>query len=138
MDNQKHKDALIKAYWGDHYDKFNKSGSIDSNGVIQIVNPKHLNTDIEFVQYKDIPNSWIPKELVGLDTNNGWVRILEDGSNLPEDGNYHFYDEWKGDDSEREDDGEDIYVYTQDRKEQFTKLFSHFRPVRPPFPKPLY
>jgi hypothetical protein len=70
--------------------------------------------------------------LVGIDRNNGWTRIEEGGVNLPNSGNYYFYDM-----KSTKDDGKNQYVFDELRKEQFTQWFTHYRPIEVT-PKPIY
>lgn len=92
MTNEELKLEAIKKAYGVHY----KANKITGNGWYLANDPNTCKPEQNGFELSnvDILSSltWRPKSLAGIENSRGWIRIEEDGSNLPkEDGDYWFY-----------------------------------------------
>jgi hypothetical protein len=86
MNNQEARKAAIKVAYGEYFDRVEKF--IDDNGFLS------METWHNIIGYNgihgidiDSKNNIRPGDLIGIETNNGWVR-LESGDDLPRNGEY--------------------------------------------------
>ena len=85
MTNEKLKQESIKNAYGEYWEQC----KIDENGWCDY--DDWLNFIGQSIYYDLFDWKMRPKSLFGIDNNNGWIRIEEDGSNLPkQSGEYWF------------------------------------------------
>ncbi|GGG97489.1 hypothetical protein [Pedobacter zeae] len=77
MTNEQAKQEAIKKAYGDHYGIFKPNENGIGSAIGGIDENKYETISSGFV------NTYRPKVLRGIETNNGWIRIEPDGSNLP-------------------------------------------------------
>ncbi|RZK62257.1 MAG: hypothetical protein EOO95_15275 [Pedobacter sp.] len=83
---QAKQEAIKKAFKECGYEKLLP---LNVNGWVKVKPHQYINSSLfERLKINNHIHSIRPKSLKHLDTNNGWVRIEHDGSNLPTD--------WKG------------------------------------------
>lgn len=86
MTTEELKQEAIKKAYGEYSDTFKEN--IDNEGWIDAawIENIEINIDIKagFDRYGTESTFIRPKSLAGIETNNGWIRIEEDGSNLPD------------------------------------------------------
>lgn len=71
----------IKEAYGNHYDDCNpdENGWTDwSKGVCELFLELNDNDKIDFLNF-DVSNTWRPLVLKGIENNNGWKTVGEDG-----------------------------------------------------------
>lgn len=87
MKNEELKQEAIKKAYGKHFDVL-KNFINDDGEVCKAICPDNTQNLFSNFFWDNLNGQWRPKSLSGIENNNGWTRILEDGSNLPESGNY--------------------------------------------------
>lgn len=137
MTNEEAKQQAIINVYGEYYEQFRKY--IDKNGWIaqsDIFLPSLDLPDSFEVEVKGFPpkgaTKWRPKQLQGIENNNGWIRI-ESENDLPKDdidchfmsGKYLYNGLW---------DNELKSFYCGLDK---VRIVSHYRPIETP-PKPIF
>lgn len=128
MINEELKQEAIKKAYGFGYrgDKINELGWFIMKNT-ESDKPNHngfSDCDVDIAAF-----AWRPKSLRGLETNNGWIKIEQDGSNLPKFGYYWVKNSENG----------EMYNSTIDpnRREAMVEYFSHYQPIIKPEP-PIY
>lgn len=87
MENKK-QEAIEKAY-GEHWETVKEY--VDKNGWCAVY--WNICELIGYSKPKSEGTKWRPISIKNLETNEGWISILPDGSNLPkEDGHVYIYD----------------------------------------------
>lgn len=85
MTNEELKQEAIKKAYGNEWDLLPQVAiecAYNNNGWI--FDAIHKPRDLSIDRHEFILNfKWRPKSLAGIENNNGWIRIKEDGSNLP-------------------------------------------------------
>lgn len=90
----KKNNAIVKA-WGHLWDKYKSKIIYDSWLDDSDIEPEDMEWIKENCSTGHVPDLiWRPKALSGLESNNGWTRIHEDGSNLPADKDEDVQDEY--------------------------------------------
>jgi hypothetical protein len=85
MTNEERKQEVIKNAYGEFYEICEP----DENGwsiiweSVLFYELEEAKIEIEYLEFNS-SNIWRPKTLSGIETNNNWIRIEEDGSNLPD------------------------------------------------------
>lgn len=76
-------EIIQEAYGEELYQELHERHIDPDDGFCKYWHPKFrkLPYQIEMIGNTGIP--WRPKSLSGIENNNGWTRIKEDGSNLP-------------------------------------------------------
>lgn len=101
MTNKEAKEKAIREAWGKYWDEVKDNvigmgtycGWAD-NDVIHY--NEDLGCDSKNFEFITTTGLYRPKQLSGIENNNGWIRIEPDGSNLPDrgaDGDYKAYNE---------------------------------------------
>jgi len=148
MTNQQLKQKAIQEAYGVEYDRLKEF--INCEGVF--VGDTYMISDELFDKWAFIPvtppikigkkiSGSRPKSLAGIDTNNGWKRIENDGSNLPnKQGAYLWY---RFDGTEQrlyyftKEDYPDTKMWEQHKLVFTSGEFTHYRPIKE-LPKPIY
>lgn len=113
-------EAIMKREGDNWYGGFKRHGEVYGNFVPELLK-QHINSD-----RIDNLNGWYkPKELKGIEDNNGWTRIEPDGSNLPKTNSEVWYETYPN-----------HYLYTSEGLEQQFEggEISHFKPRKPTRP----
>ena len=79
---------------------------------------------------------WRPKSLAGIENNNGWIRIEEDGSNLPKVRSICFVFNKRGE-TEEFHFGKQSHFGFLSETEYVLRHFQYFQPIIKPNP-PIY
>lgn len=134
MTNQEAKQEAIKKAYGEHWDEVQKISNIDENGWTDSHSfPSEYVIAQTTLQRGEDPMDFSarPKSLIGIEDNNGWIRIEPDGSNLPD---IHIDFIWL-----RKLDGEtkDKFHINGHSKSDIIKGYTHYKPITPEL-KPIY
>jgi len=90
MTNEQLKQQAIQEAYGEYYKHW--KSDINDNGELltDLPIPNQMRQDLKLRSFSTVLH--IPSLLIGIKDNNGWIRISEDGSNLPADeGKYFVY-----------------------------------------------
>lgn len=126
MTNEEAKQEAIKKAYGSSYEAFtpDKSGWGRAIGTIDLDR-----YDVEQNGYLDY---YRPKELQGIDDNNGWTRIEPDGSNMPTiNGDYKVIS------SDQDVDCSGSYDLNGLKEYLKKHSITHYKPLKEE-PKPIY
>ena len=85
MTNEQLKQEAIKNAYGEYWEKV--KDFVDENGWCDVSvysTIKHLDAEFAEIENENGQFDMRPKSLAGIDNNVGWIRIKEDGSNLPD------------------------------------------------------
>lgn len=92
MTNEEAKQEAIKKAYGEHWDKV--KDHVKESGGLSYQDCTLIFGDIDFyfgdnalshIWENDYSGYYFPKEIFNINNNNGWIRIEQDGSNLPTD-----------------------------------------------------
>jgi len=135
MTNEQLKKQAIQQAYGEYWEATIKF--VDENGWYSMPNGKRTEAFYDFLGRCDMRREldFRPKSLKGIESNNGWTRIEQDGSNLP--GNGKFKVGMKFYDSNIFSEEESIYDYIEVLNAYSMGLCTHYRPVVE-HPKPVY
>jgi hypothetical protein len=128
MTNEQLKQEAIKKAYGEYWEQV--KGFVDENGSCDYYKWfKVIGHKIDYMFSKDLRIR--PKSLSGIDNNNKWLCIKEDGSNLPkESGDYWFYTIHK-----------QVVLRSYNPRfglhERYANTYSHYQPIVKPLP-PIY
>lgn len=85
----------ISSAWGIFWNKYKEKIIYGSWLDGDDIEPSDMNWIKENCERSHVPDAlWRPKVLSGLESNNGWTRINDDGSNLPSDRTEQFQNEY--------------------------------------------
>lgn len=136
MTNAQLKQKAIQEAYGEHWEKV--KCHVDEDGYLHHPNGGEVTFDpfIGFMEEHPTKDVFRPKSLTGIDTNNGWTRIENDGSNLPE-GDIQTYNVGR-----MENEGFKIFYGIEVRANYIRQGhelndITHYRPVVE-LPKPIY
>jgi len=134
MKNEQLKIEAIKKAYGEYYEQAKPS----ENGWCRFGNITHkIFKELDMDGFSSFDSNTVrPKSLTGIETNNGWVRIEEDGSNLPKEKCVCFLFNKRGD-TESFAFGQQAYFGTMTETEYILKYFAHYQPIMKPEP-PIY
>ena len=129
MTNEQLKQEAIKNAYGEYWEILPNKDKVLIRGCIEI--NTYLNLELKFDKVFLTENLVRPKSLSGIETNNGWIRIKEDGSNLPkESGDYWFYTKHKQVLIRDYNPGFNLY-------ESYLNTYTHYQPIVKPL-LPIY
>jgi len=129
LTNKEAKENAIREAWGEWYELMrpymDEHGGITTAYVVGeewTVLKVRLAASIKKISFNvDEFAYYIPNAIKDIETNNSWIRIESDGSNLPEkEGGYRVV--W--------DNGEiDSIYYSESVKDFWLERFTHYKPI---------
>lgn len=140
MTNEDLKLEAIKKAYGGYWEEM--SPFVDENGWFD-KNSFYKNIfSFEVYQSQDLifthkDDNMIPTSIAGIENNNGWIRIEEDGSNLPKEP-YGLYTVLSKDPifvEEPKNQGiEEFWVNDENKVKDWISNYSHYQPIIKPEP----
>jgi len=120
MNNEQLKQEAIKKAYGEYYEQAKPS----ENGWCRFGNITHkIFKELDMVGFSSFDSNTVrPKSLAGIKTNNGWIRIEEDGSNLE---NYYPSEVWI-----KHNDGDILTIFAT--RNYLINNCSHYQPIIKP------
>lgn len=130
------KQEVIQKAYGSAWEKV--KNCVDDNGVFRANNPyehkpEHFGFKISDVYLVSSLN-WMPKSLLGIQNNNGWIKIESEADLPKEDGTYYIVCNGKV----------DVYNFIRERTEDdireveyWLSETTHYQPIIKPKP-PIY
>jgi len=128
------KEEKIKEAWGVLYEKYKERISLD-DGYLHIKSNKALKevksifNEIQFTVGGGI-SIFRPRQLQGIENNNGWIKIESEDDLPKESGEYHVFNT------------EDVFTenfrrLSDSNRKMWLKLYTHYQPIEKPKP-PIY